>query len=66
MRRTTAPATIAVMAGLTIGALLLTRHRVQRCIQPARDQLADAHRAGYALALTHVSRGLYRAAPEEP
>lgn len=63
---TSTPAIIATTAGLAIGAALLTTRRTQRRTQPTTTQLADAHRAGYALALTHVSRGLLRAAPEEP
>ncbi|MFI0593657.1 hypothetical protein [Streptomyces griseus] len=65
---TITPATIAVAAGIAIGAHLLTAHRVARSLpqEPTAQQLTDAHRAGYALALTHVSRGLLSAAPEEP
>lgn len=67
MRHTTiTPTATAVAAGLTLCAYLLTTHRAQRRAQPAPQQLTDAHRAGYALALTHVSRGLLTAAPEEP
>lgn len=63
---TTTPATIAVMAGLALGAHLLTAYQAHRIAQPSSQQLACAHRAGYHLALTHVSRGLLTAAPEEP
>ncbi|MFS0695086.1 hypothetical protein [Streptomyces nitrosporeus] len=61
----TTPAATAVAAGL-IGAPLLILRWAHRRAQPTPQQLTDAHRAGYALALTHVSRGLLRAAPEEP
>ncbi|QWQ43098.1 hypothetical protein KME66_20520 [Streptomyces sp. YPW6] len=65
---TITPATIAVAAGVAIGARLLSAYRVTRRTpqEPTAQQLTDAHRAGYALALTHVSRGLLTAAPEEP
>lgn len=65
---TITPTTIAVAAGVAIGAHLLTTYRgIRRAPQkPTAQQLTDAHRAGYALALTHVSRGLLTAAPEEP
>lgn len=62
---TITPTATAVAAGLTLCAYLLTNHRATRRTQPAPQQLTDAHRAGYALALTHVSRGLLTA-PEEP
>ncbi|MGW1152012.1 hypothetical protein ACWD45_12125 [Streptomyces rubiginosohelvolus] len=62
------PATITVAAGAAVAAHLLLTHRVARKTThaPTPQQLTDAHRAGYALALTHVSRGLLTAAPEEP
>lgn len=62
------PANIAIAAGVAIGAHLLIAHRLtRRATQDSTpQQLTDAHHAGYALALTHVSRGLLRAAPEEP
>ncbi|MGK3093737.1 hypothetical protein ACG93S_28985 [Streptomyces sp. WAC01490] len=63
---TTTPAAIVVVTGVAIGATLLTAYRVTRAIQPNPQQLTDARRAGYELALTHVSRGLLTAAPEEP
>ncbi|WP_430479349.1 hypothetical protein ACQZM9_21965 [Streptomyces sp. P11-1] len=60
------PADLAVLAGIAIGAHLLTVQWVKRRHTPTAGQLTDAHRAGYTLALTHVSRGLLKAAPEEP
>lgn len=67
MHRTiTTPAAIVVVTGAAIGVSLLTAYRVTRTTQATPQQLTDAHRAGYALALTHVSRGLLTAAPEEP
>lgn len=62
------PATIVIAAGVAIGAHLLIARRVTRATatEATPQQLTDAHRAGYALALTHVSRGLLTAAPEEP
>ncbi|MFD3903013.1 hypothetical protein HXS80_20705 [Streptomyces sp. CB04723] len=67
-RITITPATIAIAAGVAIGAHLLTLRRVTSTTttDPTPQQLTDAHHAGYALALTHVSRGLLTAAPEEP
>lgn len=62
---TITPTATAVAAGLALCASLLTAYRSPRT-QPTPQQLTDAHRAGYALALTHVSRGLLTAAPEEP
>lgn len=56
----------AVTAGLAFCAALLITRRPPCHAQAAPQQLDDAHRAGYSLALTHVSRGLLRAAPEEP
>ena len=63
---TITPTATAVAAGVAICAHLLTLHRARRFAQATPQQLTDAHRAGYALALTHVSRGLLTAAPEEP
>ncbi|WP_405195138.1 hypothetical protein [Streptomyces anulatus] len=62
------PATFTIAAGAAIGAHLLIAHRLTRRAthEPTPQQLTDAHHAGYALALTHVSRGLLTAAPEEP
>lgn len=63
---TITPTATAVAAGLTLCAYLLTAHRAHQYPQATPQQLTDAHRAGYTLALTHVSRGLLTAAPEEP
>ncbi|MFI8200072.1 hypothetical protein ACIF6K_26710 [Streptomyces sp. NPDC085942] len=66
-RITITPATIAVAAGIAIGAhLLIVRWATRRTADATPQQLTDAHHAGYALALTHMSRGLLTAAPEEP
>ncbi|OKJ42308.1 hypothetical protein [Streptomyces sp. CB01580] len=65
-RATTIPAAIAVMAGLTVGAHILILHRAHQWATPAAGQLADAHAAGYRMALDHVSRGLFTAPMEEP
>lgn len=64
---TITPTVTAVTAGLAVCAYLLVGHaRPANHAAPTAQQLTDAHRAGYALALTHVSRGLLTAAPEEP
>ncbi|MGC5398042.1 hypothetical protein ACPXCP_20200 [Streptomyces sp. DT20] len=63
----TPAATTAVASGLALCAYLLAGHaRTAIHAVPTHQQLTDAHRAGYTLALTHVSRGLLTAAPEEP
>ncbi|MFI6860147.1 hypothetical protein ACIBKZ_09575 [Streptomyces sp. NPDC050421] len=63
---TITPAATAVTAGLALCAYLLVGHaRTAIHSAPTPQQLTDAHRAGYTLALTHVSRGLLTAAPEE-
>lgn len=59
------PTATTIAAGLTLCAYLLTTRRAPHHAPATPQQLTDAHRAGYALALTHVSRGLL-AAPEEP
>ncbi|WP_329219170.1 hypothetical protein [Streptomyces microflavus] len=68
MHITITPANFTIAAGVATVASLLIAHRLTRKAtqDPAPQQLTDAHRAGYALALTHVSRGLLAAAPEEP
>lgn len=62
--RTNAPITIALTAGVTIGAHLLIAHHLPH--RPTASQLNAAHTAGYRLALSHVARGHFTTAPEEP
>ena len=66
MRHTaTTPLAAIAAAECVIGAALLIDHHAHRHSQPTEQQLTDAHRAGYALALTHVSRGLLTPTPED-